>query len=443
MDWLFLLKISWAFMSVFALVVSMVVLGRVGSIFRWKRALKKELKDLEYDCAEDSARHLGIEIIRNKCLEIFGSTSPEIMGLKDLPDFVSGIAACYYPGAERPELEVSIGSMVKSLDLVLSRFESITERPGFWRLRAVRIRHLRDSVDYYSLISDSFVYKWYQRYRKWIQALLKINLYLVPDPFSWLAYLSRRLLLLLLTKCLLADIYLFVGKLALNAYDIERLSASDNEKEALESALEGLSEVSEDKGVLPELSDPELVSIRKRFTSIRRLVLSNPTYADWKEAIIEAAGIIAVKHFPESERSLDEAAIGPLVYRLRHWLGAFRMTEDYPMLGRFHGVRLRTLKKTRDLSSAVTEGKLWPVIDKAGKAWGWLKWPWRAYRLARKASPWGIAADIGWAGVKKAGLSYLCYKTFTLACFEMDQVYRESCQIEEKTTKGWLFRWIF
>lgn len=443
MDWLYIIKIFWASLSFLGLVFFLVILSRAGSVFRWKRALKHEIETLEHGCEEDSARYFGIDVIRKKCLEIFSSTSPEIMDLRDIPVFVTDIASCFYPSSERPELEVSIGSMVKSLDLVLSRFESITERPGFWRLRAVRIRHLKDSVDYYSLISESFFYKWYQKYRNWIQAILKINLYLVPDPFSWLAYLSRRLLLLMLTKCLLADIYLFVGKLALNAYDLERQSLSDDEKEALESALEGLSEVSEDQDVLPGLSDPELVSIRKRFTSIRKLVLSNPTYGEWKAAIIEAAGIIAKKHFTQSERAIDEAALGPLVGRMRHWLGAFRRAEDYPMLGRFYGVRLRTLKRTKDLSNSVTEGKFWPVIDKAGKAWVWLKWPWKAYRLAKKASPWGIAAEIGWFGVKKAGLAYLCQKTFTLACFELDQVYRESCRIEEMKAKEWLFRWIF
>lgn len=411
MELLHFIKLFWALISFLGLVIFLVILARAGSIFRWKRALKQEIEELEYECDEDSARHFGVGVIRKKCLGIFSSTSPEIMELKDLPDFVADIASCFHPNSERPELEVSIGSMVESLDLVLSRFESITERPGFWRLRAVRIRHLKDSLDYYTLISDSFFYKWYQKYRNWIKAILKINLYLVPDPFSWLAYLSRRLLLLMLTKCLLADIYLFVGKLALNAYDLERQSLSDDEKETLERALEGLSEVSDDKDEMPELSDQELILIRKRFTSIRRLVLSNPTYGEWKATIIEAAGIIAKKHFPGSERAMDEAAIGPLVGRMRHWVGAFRMAEDYPMLGRFYGVRL--------------------------------KWPWKAYRLAKKASPWGIAAEIGWFGVKKAGLAYLCHKTFTLACFELDQVYMESCKIEDKTTKEWLFRWIF
>jgi len=446
MDWLFIFKISWAFFSVLVLSVVLVILARFGSIFRWKRALKEELDILATDCAEDyienSARHSGIEIIRNKCLEIFVATSPEIIDLKNIPDFVAKIAACYHPESERPELEVSIGSIARSLDLALSRFESIMDRPGFWRLRSVRIRHLKDSLDYYEAIAGTVIWKWYQKYRKRIQTLLKLNLYLVPDPFSWLAYLSRRLLLLLLTKCLLADIYLFVGKLALNSYDIERNTASGDENETLENALEGLCMAADDKedDVLSGLSDPELVELRKRLISFRNLIVSNPTFGEWKNAVIEAARIIAGKHFPESERPVEEAAIGPLVERGRHWISTFRKAEDYPLIGKFYGVRLKTLRKAKNYSTIITGGRLWPVIGKAGKLWSWLKWPWKAYRLARKASPWGIAADIGWAGARKAGLAYLCHKTFTLACFELEQVYKESGMIADKKKGRGLFQ---
>lgn len=236
-----------------------------------------------------------------------------------------------------------------------------------------------------------------------------------------------------------------MGKLALNAYDIEKSTGSDDEKETLENALEGLSMAADDKeegddAVISELSDPELVELRMRLISFRHLIMSNPTFGQWKAAVIEAAGIISGKYFPESERPLEEAAIGPLVERGRHWISTFRKAEDYPLLGKFYGVRLKTLRKAKDFSSAITGGRLWPVIGKAGKVWSWLKWPWKAYRLAKKASPWGIAAEIGWAGARKSGLAYLCHKTFTLACFELEQVYKESRMIEERKKCRGLFQ---
>jgi len=85
---------------------------------------------------------------------------------------------------------------------------------GFQTLRRVRIRHLRQSYAWYGRISQYRVVGWLSRHQKVIRKIFRLRLYILPDPFSWLFYLSRHLTILTFTRYLLVDIYLFVGVLA-------------------------------------------------------------------------------------------------------------------------------------------------------------------------------------------------------------------------------------
>jgi len=57
------------------------------------------------------------------------------------------------------------------------------------------------------------------------------------------------------------------------------------------------------------------------------MLISNPGLEDWKKAVGHAAKIIAGKYFPEAERPLDEAALGPLLTQSQIWIKSLCKTE--------------------------------------------------------------------------------------------------------------------
>ncbi len=419
-----ILKIIWTSLSVSALCVIATILFRFRSIFRWKQALKKDLKALTgKETSTSAARLKGIYIIEEKCRNIFEDSSPDIEELRNIPQYIIAIAACYYPDAERPELRIRIGSLLQSLDMSLNQFDSILKRPGFEKIGKLRIRHLKESYRWYRKFAESRLGGWYLRHRVNVHRFLLLRLFILPDPFSWLAYLSRHLTLMLLIKCLMADIYLSFGRLALNAYDIETRSAAEDESKILEEGLEAL-ENFEDRD--SSESDPYISEIRERFTNLRSLIFSDPTFEQWKTAVYDAACHISRKYFPDSENPLEEARVAMLLERCRAWSSAFLKGEEYPLLGRFYKIRLYTLYQAKNLTDILLPAPVRQVIANAGKAYRWLKWPLKVYLWVRRISPWQIALDVGWSVGKKAGLSYLSRKTFDKACREIDAVYRQS-----------------
>lgn len=428
MDYTLILKILWASVSLSVLGAILIVLLRFRSVFGWKRALIADLNALgKKELSETSARRQGIEIIEQRCRKVFESSSPDIEELRDIPQYITAIAACYHPDTERPELHVRIGSVLQSLDISLNRFDSILKRPGFGRLQNLTIRNIRNSYRRYRRFTDSRWGGWYLKHRVNVHRFMLLRLFILPDPLSWVAYLSRHLTILLLTKYLMADLYLFFGRLALNAYDIEASSAPEDEKKVLEDSLEALENLEEKEET--EI-DPRLSEIRRRLVGFRSVLLSDPTYAEWKASVYEAAAIIAEKHFPESDAPLEEAAVRPLLERGRYWISAFIKGEEYPMLGKFYNIRLYRLYQAKNLTDMLLPASVRNALANAGRAYKWLKWPLRIYIWVRRISPWQIALDVGWSVGRKAGLSYLCGKTFDKACKELDNVYSESRKSE-------------
>ena len=191
---------------------TLIAVWRVRGIFGWNRSLRRELRRLEQhaDGAPES-RKRAVTVVVERCREVWRSHLPGLSKLADLPDYVRAIARSYHPEGERPELKITTGRLLRAARESVRRLDLILQRRGFQTLRRVRIRHLRQSYAWYDRLSQYRVVRWLSRYQKVIRKIFRLRLYILPDPFSWLFYLSRRLTILTLTRYLLLDIYLFVG----------------------------------------------------------------------------------------------------------------------------------------------------------------------------------------------------------------------------------------
>lgn len=410
---------------------SIIVVWRLRGILNWKRSLSKELKGLNKEAeAAGERKKQALKIVRERCYEVWHSTSPEMKELADISVYVHSIATCYYPGLEKPELRITIGRFLKSAHDSVDRLELILRRPGFQRLRGVRIRHIRRSYEWYDRVSQYWIVRFVSRYRKLVTRIFQFRLVILPDPFSWLAYLSNRLTMLTLTRCLLVDAYLFVGRLAVQAYNEEgKEEPIPSELGELEKTLEDLDSLEPSE---PDVTDPQLLEIRNRLVGFPSMLIFSPGLEDWKKAVERAAKVIAGKYFPDTERPLEEAALGPLLTRSQIWIKSLCKTEKIPVVKRFHRIQIQSLYRMKSFTDIWLPKQVRIFAKKTWDMYRWMKWPLMVYRGVKKSSPAGIAMDVGWMVSKKAFTNFICRYTFDMACQELEMIYSQSRAKEVK-----------
>ncbi|MBA7694412.1 hypothetical protein ES703_103021 [subsurface metagenome] len=245
-----------------------------------------------------------------------------------------------------------------------------------------------------------------------------MRLVILPDPFSWLAYLSNRLTILTLTRCLLVDVYLFVGKLAIQAYDEEeKENPIATEIDELERTLRDLDSLRPSE---PDITDPQIQEIRNRLVGFTAILISDPGLEDWKKAVRQTAKVIAKKYFPDSERPLEEAALGPILTRSQVWM------KKTPVVKRLHRIKIESLYNVKSFTNSLLPKEVRTLMKKAWDMYHWMKWPLKVYRWVKKGSPAGIAIDVGWVVFKKGFINFICRHTFDIASQELEMVYSQS-----------------
>jgi len=268
------------------------------------------------------------------------------------------------------------------------------------------------------------------RYRKLLAKIFQLRLVILPDPFSWLAYLSNRLTMLTLTRCLLVDIYLFVGRLAIQVYDEEEKEEPDSsEISELEKALKDFDSLEPSE---PDITDPQILEIRNRLVGISSMLIFSPGLEDWKNAVGHAANVIAKKYFPDAKRPLEEAILGPLLTRSQIWIESVCKTEKIPVVKRFHRIRIQSLYRVKSFTDIWLPKEVRIFAKKTWNMYRWMKWPLIVYRGVKKSSPSGIAINVGWMLSKKAFVNFICRYTFDMACEELEIIYSQSRAKEAK-----------
>ena len=413
---------------------TLTVVWRLRGLLQWKRSLKHEFKDLKEELhSAGPCRQQAIQVVLDHCKGIWQAGFPEINELSGLAEYLRNIAAALHPDQEKPELCVTSGSLIRASHSAVERLQDILRRPGFSRFRNIRIRHIRKAWNWYDRISRYRAVQAYIRYRRWINRANVLRLILLPDPFSWLIYLSNQLTILSLTRFFLMDIYLFAGKQAILAYDHEtRNEAIPQDAEEIEQDLSELAELAELIEPESRLPDPRIQEIRNRLVGVNTLIFSSPGYAEWKSGFGDALRVIAETYFPESPAPMEEARLGQILVRCQFWLQSVCDTENLPIFNRLHRIELRYLYSVK----AVTEH---PLFRQAGtfakKSWNvykWMQWPLLIYRLIKNTTPAGMAANMGWMLVQKGTVNYLGRRAFDLTIQEMETVYRLSQESDDR-----------
>jgi hypothetical protein len=428
MDWLVVwrvLKIVLASGSILLTVITIIGIWRLRGVLNWKHFLRNELKDLNKETeTAGKARHQALELVKDRCQKAWRASSPELGEVLEISSYVRSIAGCYHKGAEKPEWRISVGRFISAAQELVHQLELILGRPGFRRIQRVRIRHIRQSFEWYEDARKNRIVQYLSRNLKSIKRAFRIRLVILPDPFSWLAYLSNRLTVLTLTRCLLVDIYLFVGKMAVDAYDDENQgntpAAGVGE---LEKTLDDLDSL---ENFEMYIRDPQIRRIRDRLVGFHSMVTSSPGLKEWKEALVQTANIIAKKHFPESVRPLEEAALGPLLARSRVWIKSLCDADAFPIVNRLYMIRIESFFNMKSFTDSLLPKPFRSLMKKGWEMYGWMKWPLKGFRWIKTGSPIGVATGVGWAMAKRGVINLVYRRTYDMAYKELEIVYRQS-----------------
>ena len=373
-----------------------VLIINIKDVFLWRFELKKELKKFQKEkrlfCIKKQ-RAIGVIERKTKILLTISSVNSDL--LTDIKTYMTDIAACFHPDAERPELTPSLGHILYCLDKSALKFDTILSRPGFERIAGVNLKTIHKL--HLMTKNNSERRKAKTRYQ-----------------------LLAGLPLLYLTKYLIIDIYLFFGFLAMDIYDEKPAIIVEEKPDNLEATLTELSRLK--NGNTADCSE-ELIQIRNSLVGMASVFKTDPNFKKWKNALIDAAGIISEKHFPGSRGPVYEARIGPLMKQTRSWLTTFGKSDEYPVAGHLLKLRLETIFIARSLTGTIMPAPVKKIMGKTQQAYGWLKWPLNVYLWTSKGAFVKIALDAGWFAGRKAILVIIFGKSFDKACKELEKVY--------------------
>jgi hypothetical protein len=431
--WIFF-KAGISILALIICVVSLFVIWRVRGILQWQRSLHAEMKVLNQTAHKShGSKRLAMLKVMQHCDDIRWSHSPDPAKIIHLDEYLHGIASCYYPDSKRPELCLTLGQTLSAATIMVERLNMIIKRKGLRRFAYIRIKHIHKALRWYQQIYQHSLFSWFLRHRSLIFRLMFIRRFFLIDPFSWVAYFSNRLTILIITRTLLLDIYLFIGLLAIDIYDPQ--TAEKDNKIDNDQLAETLATLYDSSFSDEWQNDPELTQIRSQLTAIPKKIIQPPTIDEWKQSITKAANIIAARHFNQSNAPMEEAALGPIVTQLQNLLQSITEVKSYTGIKQLFALRLESLYDIHAFSGNVSG---WPITRLMQKVWGGyrtLRWPFKFYRWIKRSSPTGIAVEMGWEILRKTMINFLARFTFDKTCKEIDGLYYRSKKIEHRNKK--------
>jgi hypothetical protein len=392
---------------VVGLIGSMLLLMAFGlyvrDILRWRGILRKALAGSAREHLPSTDPRFRAEAflsLRGRALLMGRVSVTDFPG--ELTDAVRHIAALFHPGHLRPHLQVTPAHILACVNDSINQLDVIRSRPGFSILASVSLGEL-------------------DRLRRCYLALVGG----VSEPFtlSMLMDLVKQIRLLMFARYLAVELFLFMGHLAVDIYSDPSTYRLDEKKIDLEQALRDLSRIRDRS---ENTLSPQVMRIRTRLVGATAVMVKDPDLIAWKQAVGEAAALIAAERFPRSDRPMLEARIGPLVSCFQEFLDNLGKGDGYRMAGKLFNIRLDTLFQAQRVTEALMPPQIRRMVMQTRKTYGWLKWPLNLYMLAGKGVFWKIAVDLGWFAGRKALLVLLFGRTFDKAVYELDRVYRLS-----------------
>jgi hypothetical protein len=223
-----------------------------------------------------------------------------------------------------------------------------------------------------------------------------------------------------LLRCILTDLYLTVGTLAVECYDDEE---PDAESEDVAAKIFGSGGLRRNEEGYP---DPRIRDIRRSLPGVTDSFSLGQWGLRWRRAVERAALVFASDQFPSARNPLEEASFGALVERLSAWLLEISKLERKSLMRAVLGVRLETVLGLGEMAGGDAAAMVGRTFRSFKDIYRGLRVPVKAARLLSRGSAGKVAFEAGWTFAGRIVASYCFRYGFDLACREIDIVYRKS-----------------
>jgi hypothetical protein len=362
-----------------------------------------------------------LDVVIERCTQAYRDPFPKAEKIRDLVKLVRDVAQCYYPEIEHPEYAVRCGRLLWAARHMSERTAELLCSPGFGRLAGLRLRNIKKFYNWYLKLRRNSVLRTVNRWNNASSWVLRSRLVIFPDPFSWLAFLSHRLILMSLLRCILTDLFLGVGRLAVDCYDEEDPAADDDDTGAADVPGPGWFQRGEEG-----YPDPRIREIRRSLPGMTDSLNLRQWGLRWRRAVERAALVFASDQFPSARNPIEEASFGALVERLSAWLLELSRIERKSAVHAILRVRLGKVLGFRDLAEGDAAVLLGRTFRSLKDIYSGIRAPVKAARWLSKGSAGKAALEAGWTFAGRAFASYFFRYGFDLACREIDTLYRKS-----------------
>ncbi|MFO8088388.1 MAG: hypothetical protein R6U13_01005 [Desulfatiglandaceae bacterium] len=397
---------------------------RLREVIRRYRSIRVELDSLARRRDESSgARKAALGVVIERCTKAYRDPFPKAGNIINinLVELVREVARCYHPEVEHPEFAVRCGRLLWASRRMSERTAELLSSPGFGRLHDLRLRNIKMFYHWYLKLHRSAVVRTVVRWNTASKWVLRSRLIIFPDPFSWLAFLSHKLILMSLLRCIFTDLFLAVGILAVECYDEEDPKAGS--EDAAEPEVSGFRWFQRNEEGYP---DPRIRDIRRSLPGMTDSLNLAQWGLRWRRAVERAALVFASDQFPSARNPIEEASFGALVERLSAWLLEFSRIERKSAVHAILGVRLGKLLGFRELAEGDAAVLLGRTFRSLKDIYSGIRVPVKAARWLTKGSAGRIAMEAGWTFAGRMVASYFFKYGFDLACREIDTLYRKS-----------------
>ena len=418
-----LLKIFFGSIALILAVISIFIIIQLRGIFNWKSSIKKQLTQLKNEAKNASPRKQdAILIVLNKCNQIKRSFFLDIKEISNIPYLIKSIASCYHPQCENPELQITTGTFLQATKEITDHIELILNRKAFKRIKNVRVKHIIKIYNWGRRLTKNPIFKKYLKFRSYIDNFLLLRIIIFFDPIYLIIFILNQVTILNITTCLLMDIYIFVGRLTINCYDEDNEIISSNIE--LEETLKDLNSLETllDNEKNNFIDDPDIKAIRNECFGLSAILTSSISFQAWKKAILESLELIAQKHFPDSDKPIEEVALGPLFERGSVWIKSIHDTKDLPIITKLHDIKIEHIYDVKSITETLPP-TIKNFIVSSIKIYKQLNWPLTIIRWIKRASPTGIAVELALSLSQKSILYFVSTWTFDTACKEIYIIY--------------------
>lgn len=224
-----------------------------------------------------------------------------------------------------------------------------------------------------------------------------------------------------LLRCILTDLFLAVGILAVECYD-EEDPEPDSKKEAAAEVSRFRWLQRNEEGY----PDPRIRDIRRSLPGMTDSLNLRQWGFRWRRAVERAALVFASDQFPSARNPIEEASFGALVERLSAWLLEVSRLERKSAVHAVLSVRLGKVLGFRELADGDAAVLLGKTLRSLKDLYSGIRVPVKAARWLSRGSAGRVAMEAGWTFAGRMIASYFFRYGFDVACREIDILYRKS-----------------